>query len=64
MFKSLISIIVMFTPSLALAHSGHGHIESASIWHLLLEIDHIGWVIPAVVVLLTVTGIRILSRNR
>jgi len=64
MFKSLITFMAVFTPSLALAHSGHGHIEAASVWHWLLEFDHIGWVVPAVVVLLVVVRNKGLSRNR
>jgi len=51
MFKSLTAFIAIFAPSMAFAHSGHGQIESSSIWHWLLEVDHIGWSVPAVVVL-------------
>lgn len=51
MIKQLITLAVMLTPSIVLAHSGHGHIEATSISHWLFEFDHIGWTIPAVIVL-------------
>jgi len=64
MYRTLVALIATLAPSAALAHSGHGHIESASIWHWLLEFDHIGWVVPVIVVLLMFVGNRLLRRNR
>ena len=63
MYKLLMTIIAMLLPSMALAHSGHGHVESSSIWHWLLEFDHIGWV---AVLFLAGTGLiakRYLTRH-
>lgn len=48
--KTVIALTTLLFPSLAMAHSGHGHIDAASIWHWLLEFDHIGWLVPAVIV--------------
>ncbi|PIQ40553.1 MAG: hypothetical protein COW58_05225 [Thalassolituus sp. CG17_big_fil_post_rev_8_21_14_2_50_53_8] len=62
--KLLIAIATILLPTFALAHSGHGHIETTSIWHWLLEFDHIGWVVPVIVVLLMFVGNRLLRRNR
>jgi hydrogenase/urease accessory protein HupE len=64
MSKWLIALAIMLTSSLALAHSGHGHIEASSVWHWLLEFDHIGWLVPAVVVLFVVIRSNLLSRNK
>lgn len=58
MVKQLITLAIALTPSIALAHSGHGHIEVTSLWHWLIEFDHIGWTVPAVIVLF------IIIRNR
>ena len=54
MSKILITLITMLAPAIALAHSGHGHIDATTAWHWLLEFDHIGWLIPVVVVLFVV----------
>jgi len=63
MSKLFVAIVTMLTPTLALAHTGHGHIEAASIWHWLLEFDHAGWIAAVIVVLLMVVGNRLLNRN-
>lgn len=64
MSKLFVVIATMLLPTFALAHSGHGHIETTSIWHWLFEFDHIGWLVPAMVVLLMFVGRRLLHRNR
>ncbi len=64
MIKQLIALAVILTPSIALAHNGHGHIEATSVWHWLLEFDHIGWTIPAVIVLFIIIRSRLLNRNK
>ncbi|NWF36481.1 hypothetical protein [Mariprofundus sp. KV] len=64
MSKLYITLAALFAPSLALAHSGHGHIEAASIWHWLLEFDHIGWLVPALLVLVVVFRKGRLNRSR
>lgn len=64
MYRTLVAFIATLAPSAALAHSGHGHIESASIWHWLLEFDHIGWVVPAVVVLFFAVKSGFFNKNR
>jgi len=64
MYRTLVAFIATLAPSAALAHSGHGHIESASIWHWLLEFDHIGWVVPAVVVLVVMLRSGFISRGK
>ncbi|ATX82370.1 hypothetical protein Ga0123462_1507 [Mariprofundus ferrinatatus] len=51
MSKLFVAIAIMLMPTLVLAHSGHGHIEAVSIWHWLLEFDHIGWIVPVAIVL-------------
>ena len=48
----LFLLLLAMTPMPALAHEGHGTIEAASIWHWLLEFDHSGWLLPALVVLI------------
>lgn len=52
MLRRLPFLLMAMTPIPALAHEGHGVIEAASIWHWLLEFDHSGWLLPAVVALL------------
>jgi hydrogenase/urease accessory protein HupE len=64
MTKQLITLAVILTPSIALAHNGHGHIEATSIWHWLLEFDHIGWIVPAVIVLFIIIRSSLLNRNK
>ncbi|OIO68896.1 MAG: hypothetical protein AUJ57_09725 [Zetaproteobacteria bacterium CG1_02_53_45] len=64
MYRTLVALIATLAPSAALAHSGHGHIESDSIWHWLLEFDHIGWVVPAVVVLVFAVRSGFFNKNR
>jgi len=42
MSKYLFTMLVLLTQSITMAHSGHGHIDSASIWRWYLELDHMG----------------------
>jgi len=63
MSKLFITLTALLTPSLALAHSGHGHVDTTSIWHWLLEFDHIGWIVPAAIVLMLVIRSRSADSN-
>jgi len=63
MSKYLFTMLVLLTPSITMAHSGHGHIESASIWHWLLDFDHMGWLLVAGLVLSVVLK-RVLSGGK
>jgi len=63
MSKLFITLTALLTPSLTLAHSGHGHVDTASIWHWLLEFDHIGWIVPAAIVLMLVIRSRSADSN-
>jgi len=63
MSKYLFTMLVLLTPSITMAHSGHGHIESASIWHWLLEFNHMGWLLVAALVLSVVIK-RVLSGGK
>ncbi|NWF38713.1 hypothetical protein F3F96_06155 [Mariprofundus sp. NF] len=63
MSKLTVALFALITPSLALAHSGHGHVDTASIWHWLLEFDHIGWIVPAAIVLMLVIRSRSADSN-
>ena len=49
--RGIVTCFAMLVPIPAWAHAGHGHIEAASLWHWLLEFEHSGWLLPAVVVL-------------
>lgn len=51
MLKRFACIIAVLKPAPLLAHAGHGHIEAASSWHWLLEFEHSGWLLPALLVL-------------
>jgi len=64
MIKQLTAIAAILTPSIAMAHNGHGHIEATSIWHWLLEFDHIGWMVPAAIALFAVIRSRFLNKNK
>jgi len=63
MSKYLFTMLVLLTPSITMAHSGHVHIESASIWHWLLEFNHMGWLLVAALVLSVVIK-RVLSGGK
>ncbi|GAV19215.1 hypothetical protein MMIC_P0144 [Mariprofundus micogutta] len=64
MFKLFVAIIITLIPSIALAHSGHGHIEAASIWHWLFEFDHIGWLVPIMIALIVSLRMGVLNRHK
>lgn len=49
--KYLIALLFL-VPGVAHAHAGHGHIDSHSILHDLLEWEHSGLLLAAVIVLL------------
>jgi len=63
MSKYLFPLLLLLTPSITMSHSGHGHIDSASIWHWLLEFDHMGWLLVAGLVLSVVIK-RVLSGGK
>jgi len=63
MSRLFITFISIFTPSLALAHSGHGFVDATSVWHWLLEVDHIGWLVPAAVILFVLIRSGLLSKR-
>lgn len=54
MLKRMCGILSVMLPVPAVAHEGHGHIEAASIWHWLLEYEHTGWLLPALLVLIVI----------
>lgn len=51
MLRQIAFITACLMPASLWAHEGHGHIETASIWHWLLEFEHSGWLLPGLVVL-------------
>lgn len=61
--KCLITLLLL-VPGVAYAHAGHGHIDSRSIWHALMEWEHSGLLLAAVIVLLpAVITWRIIARR-
>lgn len=60
--KYIITLLILI-PGLAHAHAGHGHIDSHSIWHQLMEWEH-GSLMVAVLVVLFIAGVSHLMSRR
>lgn len=54
MLRRLTCFVAVLLPAPLWAHEGHGFTEPTSIWHWLLEFEHSGWLLPALVVLIAV----------